>query len=260
MRTKTRYKFLDSPLPHLIAHRGGNGAGIERQNTIAAFESAVDLGYEYIETDVVASKDGKAVVFHGSFSARQEKTTGLIRRRSIQTMSYDYIKKNLSAGGEKIPLLEDVLAAFPAIKFNIDAKTFSSIVPFADAVKRTNSKDRICVASFSHARASAVALLLGGKGKVCTSVGMWGFGSILARSRMKQKVIEEYLKKKKVGCLQIPYHFVTAELIDTAHKAGVAVHTWVVNDARTMKLLLDMGVDGLITDETELLVKTARSK
>ena len=257
---ESKYSFLNQPRPHLIAHRGGNALGADKLNTLLAFQSAVDLGYKYIETDVVLSSDGKVVVYHGSKSRRQQRKTDQCRRKIIQGMTYDRINKQINSGGEPVPLLEDVIRTFPRTFFNIDAKTKEVVRPLADVVRKTRAINRICIASFNYKRTLGVANLLGGQDKVCTSIGPTGFGTYFLYSRMKS-IFKEKISRLKIGCLQIPYKLVSKELVRTAHDNGIMVHVWTVNKTAIMSKMLDLGIDGIVTDETKGLIDVAnRSK
>jgi glycerophosphoryl diester phosphodiesterase len=257
---KSKYHFLNQPGPHFIAHRGGNAAGKDKLNTLPAFQSAVDLGYKYIETDVVLTADGKVIVYHGARSKRQEKKTAQQKRKTIQKMTYDQINKYINPDGENVPLLEEVLGSFPKALFNIDAKTKEVVRPLAEAIRKTASLNRVCVASFSHKRTLGVANLLGGQDNVCTSLGPAGFSAYLLHSKMKSAFANK-ITRLGVGCLQVPYKLVTKDLIKTAHQNGILVHVWTVNQAAAMAKMLELGVDGIVTDETTRLMKVAgRSK
>jgi glycerophosphoryl diester phosphodiesterase len=256
---RTKYDFLSQSTPHLIAHRGGNAAGKNKQNTLAAFQSAADLGYKYIETDALLTSDGQVVVYHGSKNRRQQIRTSQKRRKTMQNMTYAGINKQISPGGERVPLLEEALEAFPDIRFNIDAKTKEVVKPLADVIKRTKTIKRVCIASFSYKRTQGVAQLLGGQQKVCTSIGPAGFSAYFIHSRMN-RLFKQKLGSLEVGCIQIPYRFTSKNLIDAAHAHGKMVHVWTVNNTRHMARLLDLGVDGIVTDETKALQTLANRR
>jgi glycerophosphoryl diester phosphodiesterase len=256
---RTKYDFLSQPTPHLIAHRGGNAIGKDKQNTLAAFQSAIDLGYEYIETDVLLTSDGQVMVYHGSKNRRQQLRTSQKRRKTMQSMTYAQINKQIRPGGERVPLLEEALEAFPGIRFNIDAKTKEVVKPLAEVIKRTKTIKRVCIASFSYKRTLGVAQFLGGQQKVCTSIGPAGFSAYFIHSRMN-RLFKQKLGSLGVGCIQIPYRFASKNLIDVAHSNGKMVHVWTVNNTRHMARLLDMGVDGIVTDETKALQTLANRR
>jgi len=250
---KSSYNFLGQPTPHLIAHRGGNILGMAKQNTLAAFQSAADIGYRYIETDVLLTKDNKVIIYHGSRNRRQQHKTSQYKRKTIQGMTYSQIKRTIKPGGEEVPLLSDALAAFPKMLFNIDAKTKEVVKPLAQTIKQAKATDRVCIASFGYKRTLGVAELLGGQQRVCTSIGPGGFSAYYLHTRLRQKLLESKIDSMGVGCLQLPHRFVSSRLIEVAHRRQKMVHAWTVNTQRTMFRMLEVGVDGIVTDEAQLL-------
>jgi len=140
-----RFAFLDHPGPLAFAHRGGAAEGAE--NTVAAFERAVGLGYTYLETDAHATSDGVLIAFHDHTLDRVTD-----RRGRISELPYRTVKQARVHGVHEIPLLEDLLGTWPEIRFNIDVKEAAAIAPLAEAIRRTNSYDRICLTSFSDER------------------------------------------------------------------------------------------------------------
>src|SRR5690349_16227590 len=110
-----RFAYLDAPTPLAFAHRGGTGDGGGTENTAAAFERAVQLGYRYIETDVHATADGVAVVFHDHTLAR---LAG--RPERIQALPWARLSRIRVDGQPLVPRLADVLDAWPGVRFNLD--------------------------------------------------------------------------------------------------------------------------------------------
>jgi glycerophosphoryl diester phosphodiesterase len=146
--------FLDAPGPLAFAHRGG--AAHAPENSWRAFEHAVGLGYRYLETDLQATSDGVLVAFHDKTLTRVCGQDGRVRRLSHAELSAARI-----AGTEPIPLLEDLLAAWPDVRFNLDVKDAPAIAPLSEVLRRTNAWDRVCVASFSASRLRATRRALG---------------------------------------------------------------------------------------------------
>ncbi len=153
-------KFLDFPKPHLIAHRGGNAVGKEKENTIAAFRSAVALGYTHLETDVICTKDGKVLAYHGARNRHQARKTGLILRRKLEAMTYDQIQSYTNAGGEPLPLLSEILDAFPDAMIKIDAKTDRVAQPLIELLRSRNEWERVAVGTFNPLRMSKIKQML----------------------------------------------------------------------------------------------------
>src|SRR6202035_2128295 len=140
--------FLDHPRPVAFAHRGG--AAHAPENSWRAFEHAVGLGYGYLETDLQATADGVLVAFH---DRTLDRVTG--RPGRIARMSHRELSGALIDGTEPIPLLEDLLAAWPDVRLNIDLKDSPAVRPLAEVLRRTAAWDRVCVVSFSASRLRA---------------------------------------------------------------------------------------------------------
>src|SRR5499427_772604 len=146
--------FLDAPRPLAFAHRGG--AAHAPENSWRAFEHAVSLGYRYLETDLQATADGVLVAFHDKTLTRVCGRDGRVSRLSHAELSAARID-----GTEPIPRLEDLLAAWPDVRFNLDVKDVPAIAPLPEVLRRTNAWDRVCVVSFSASRLRATRRALG---------------------------------------------------------------------------------------------------
>src|SRR5713226_4229822 len=157
--------FLDHPGPLAFAHRGG--AAHAPENSWRAFEHAVGLGYRYLETDLQATADGVLIAFHDRTLNRVTGHPGRIAR-----MSYRAVSGALIGGTEPIPLLEDLLAAWPDVRFNLDVKDGPAVEPLAGVLRRTAAWDRVCVISFSASRLRAARRILGRQ--VCTGASPVG--------------------------------------------------------------------------------------
>src|SRR5215218_9702954 len=140
-----RYAFLDGPTPLAMAHRGGAIEHLE--NTMPAFQACVDLGYRYIETDVRVTADGVLVAFH---DPTLERVTGRIGR--IEHLPWSEVARARIGGREPILRLEDLLGAWPDVRFNLDIKAAGVLAPLVRMVRRLDVADHICLGSFSDAR------------------------------------------------------------------------------------------------------------
>ncbi|MGH3389285.1 MAG: glycerophosphodiester phosphodiesterase [Actinomadura sp.] len=244
-----RFPFLDHPGPIAFAHRGG---ALEfAENTMAGFEGAIDLGYRYIETDVHATADGVLLAFHDHTLDRTTDRSG-----TIAQLPYDEVAKARLGGAEPIPLLEDILGTWPHARVNIDIKDAPAISPLLEALHRTKAWRRVCITSFSTRRLTRLRALLPHvtDQDVCMSLGPRGVMALRAKSYggPLDKLVR--LAATGVACAQVPYSlgrlpFVTAAFLDQAHSLGLKVHAWTVNDRAVMDRLLDLGVDGIMTDE-----------
>lgn len=243
--------FLDHPRPLAFAHRGG--AGHFPENSWKAFEHAVKLGYAYLETDAHATADGTVVAFHDKTLDRVTDATGRIAELTTAQVAAARID-----GAEPIPLLADLIMTWPDIRFNIDIKDEPAIGPLIEVLRATNCWDRVCLTSFSGRRLSAARRLL--PRPVCTATTPAGIGAI--RAGLPARTLAARFAALSVRCAQIPFSMATPRFIAHAHAVGLQVHAWTVNDAAIMTSLLDEGVDGIMTDQTETLreVLTARGQ
>ena len=234
--------YLDHPTPIAFAHRGGTAHFPE--NSWRAFEHALKLGYAYLETDTHATRDGVLVAFHDKTLDRVTDRTGAIAQLPAAEVAAARIE-----GTEPIPLLAEVLDAWPDVRFNIDVKDTPAIRPLADLIRQAAAWDRVCVTSFSAARLHAVRRLL--DRPVCMATSPVGAAAL--RSGLPGRLLAGAFAARSVRCAQLPVGMATAPLIARAHAAGLQVHIWTVNDRQLMTSLLDLGIDGIMTDKTELL-------
>jgi glycerophosphoryl diester phosphodiesterase len=238
------FPFLDHPLPLAFAHRGGAGSGPE--NTMAAFGRAVDMGYRYVETDVHATRDGRLVVFHDRTLDRVTDLAG-----AVAELTWEQIAGARVGAGGAVPLLTDVLEAWPEVRLNVDVKSDASVDPFVETVRRTGCLDRVCVGSFSERRLARIRAALGPR--LCTSLGPRGVlrlrtGSVFGRGGATPGVPLAQVPPRAAGLPVVDRRFVTH-----AHRLGMQVHVWTIDDAEEMHRLLDLGVDGIMTDELATL-------
>lgn len=239
-----KYAYLEHDGILAFAHRGG--AIDYPENTMAAFQAAVDMGYRYIETDAYATRDGVLLSFHDDRLDRVTNQTG-----AIEALDYATVKTALIDGQEPIPLMEDLLGSFPDTRFNIDPKHGASVGPLIEAIKRTNAIDRVGIGSFSDRRLRQMRDGLGPK--LCTSMGPW------ATSRMRFSAWGLPMGRfDKFGCMQIPpvqfgITLANESLIEACHRRNLQVHIWTIDDPAEMNRLIDLGVDGLMTDKPGIL-------
>lgn len=241
--------YLDVPFVAL-AHRGFSLDGLE--NSMAAFSAARDLGFRYVETDAHGTSDGIAVALHDATLDRTTDGTG-----RVDDLPWRVVRTARIGGREPVPLLEDVLGTWPALRVNIDVKSASGVAPVAAAIERTASHDRVCVTSFSAARRRATVARL--SRPVATSAAPGAVAAVVAASRSplgRARVVGRALRD--VDCLQVPERagrvpVADAATLRAAHARGRPVHVWTVNDPADMDRLIDLGVDGIVTDRADLL-------
>ena len=250
--------FLDWPQPIAFAHRGG--AGEHPENTLPAFAAAVALGYRYVETDVHLTADGVVMAFHDSVLDRVTDRRGPIAALAAAEVEAADAGYTFTADGGasfpyrgrgvRVPRLDALLDAWPEVRVNIDPKSDAVVAPLVDVLRRHDAFDRVCVGAFSDARLARVRALSGGA--ACTSMGPRATAVAWAAGRLGR------VPSQGADCVQIPpawrsVHLVTPAFLRAAHHSGLPVHVWTIDDATEMDRLLDMGVDGVMTDRIAVL-------
>ncbi|ROT29557.1 glycerophosphodiester phosphodiesterase [Micromonospora sp. HM5-17] len=239
------FAYLDAPTPLAFAHRGGAARGDE--NTVEAFARAVALGYRYVETDVHATADGVPVVFHDATLTRM---TGA--RGRIAQLRWADLRSIRVGGAAAIPRLDDILAAWPQIRFNVDVKADDAVDPTVATIERCGAGERVLLASFSDARLARLRRAAGPK--VATSLGLRG----VARLRLASLAGRRLALPPSVVAAQVPVRYrgvrvVDRRFVDHVHRLGLQVHVWTIDDPAEMHELLDLGVDGIMTDHVDVL-------
>ena len=241
-----RYPYLDAPTPLAFAHRGGAAHGDE--NTVKAFSRAIAMGYRYVETDVRATSDGVAVVFHDDTLLRI-----LEREGRVDALSYADLTTIRVGGDPVVPRLDAILAAWPQVRFNIDVKSDSAVQPVIEVVRRSGALSRVLLTAFSDARTARMRSALGPD--LATSLGRSGVASLFASSRLGRGATRS---TSGVAAAQVPpsagrFRLVDRRFVRYAHRLGLQVHVWTIDNPAQMHELLDLGVDGIMTDHIDVL-------
>ncbi|PVZ03416.1 glycerophosphodiester phosphodiesterase family protein [Actinomycetospora cinnamomea] len=252
--TREPHPFLTGRRPRAFAHRGwhiGDLAGLE--NSLAAFRRAVDEGYTHLETDVHATADGVLVVHHDATLRRVAGHPGVLR-----SMPWADLAGVRLRGREPLPRLEEVLEALPTTRFNVDLKAPGTVAPMLRLLERDDVAARVAVASMDERRVDAVRARFGDR--VVTGIA--------SRSalRLRARAVSPSLLRRPLGralpvrgdLAQLPVRLGALTVIDdamlaAARELGVEVHVWTVDRTSEMHRLLDLGVDGLMTDRPDLL-------
>ncbi|MER6452076.1 glycerophosphodiester phosphodiesterase [Streptomyces sp900105245] len=239
-----RHPYLDHPGPIAFAHRGGAADGLE--NTVAQFRRAFETGYRYMETDVHATADGRLVAFHDTTLDRVTDGAG-----RIADLRWDDVRQARVGGREPVPLFEELLETFPEVRWNVDVKAEPALRPLLDLIERTDAWDRVCVGSFSEARVLRAQRLAGPR--LATSFGTRGVLSLRLRSwglpaAVRRSAVAAQVPEAQSGVPVVDQRFVRA-----AHARGLQVHVWTVNEPARMHRLLELGVDGIMTDHIDTL-------
>lgn len=234
--------------PLAFAHRGFSLDGLE--NSMAAFRAAVELGTVHLETDVHTTADGVLLVFHDSSLDRVTDSAGKVSELTAAQVAAARI-----GGVEPVPTFEELLTALPQARLNLDVKDWNSVDTMAAAIEKHGVHDRVLVTSFSDRRRRAVLSKL--SRRVASSAG----SSLTAIFVLLGPVLPVPLARKLlagVDVFQVPVRYgrfpvVTPGFIRRAHRLGRHVHVWTVNDPVEMERLLDLGVDGIVSDRLDLL-------
>lgn len=253
------HPYLDGPHPRAYAHRGwhtGDLAGCE--NTLAAFERAVREGFSYLELDVRATADGVAVVHHDATLDRTTSGTGRIDARTADELAGVLVRDRFP-----VPRLDEALAALPDARITVELKSAAAVGPVLAALETTGAWSRVCLGAFDERWLDAARAR--GGARLCTSMGQVSAFGLRARAwrdalpRPLSRSLARLPAPPVRGDLaQLPGRFgplvvVDAQLVATAHAQGREVHVWTVNDAAEMGRLLDLGVDGLLSDRPDVL-------
>jgi glycerophosphoryl diester phosphodiesterase len=239
----------------ILAHRGSTEGGAV-ENTIEAFRFALDSGVTYLETDVQATKDGIAVLFHDSTLERIANS-----KLSVARLNLDELQSLKLPGSSRIPTLLEVLERFPEAKFNLDVKTAGAIEPTIMAIKTAGATDRVLVSSFSPKRRVAAIRGLSG---VATSAD----ARVLVLAWLATKIGSKELLKRvlaDIDALQIPpragfLRFDTVNFIQAIHAIGLEIHYWTINEIADAERLVALGADGIVTDQSKMMIERFGSK
>lgn len=246
--------FQGAAAPRVLAHRGfvpPSAEGIV-ENSLAAFAAAHAVGVTYVESDCHLTSDGVVVLFHDDdlvrVAADPRKVADVTHRELTHIMA--------DRGG--LVSVADALEAFPTLRFNLDVKAGDAAAPLGALV--APHADRVLLTSFSDARRrAALAAAHAAGGRPATSAGMGTIArTLVAVTSGSRDLVRHTLQG--IDALQIPerqgaLRVLSPRLLRAAHALGVEVHVWTVNDPADMTRLLQLGVDGLVTDRADLAVK-----
>ncbi|AKN15467.1 glycerophosphodiester phosphodiesterase [Mycobacterium haemophilum DSM 44634] len=232
-----------------MAHRGFTSFKLP-MNSMGAFHEAAKLGFRYIETDVRATRDGVAVILH---DPRLGSATGV--PGPVDQLHWRDVRKADLGTGETIPTLEELLATFPDLRVNIDIKASSAIDPTVEVIERMGAHNRVLIGSFSDRRRRRAVRLL--SKRVASSAGTGTFLAFLAARTARSRAAAKRMLRDS-DCLQLPARLggvpiITPALVQAVHACRRQVHAWTVDEPATMHALLDINVDGIISDRADLL-------
>ncbi|MFI5060411.1 MAG: glycerophosphodiester phosphodiesterase [Actinomycetales bacterium] len=246
--------FLSGPFPRIIAHRGL--ATEAPENTLLAFLHALNAGATHLETDVHASADGVAVISHDADLSR-------VAERAVRVgqLTMAELRRIDLGHGQGFCSLADALDAFPEARYNIDIKDERAALPAARAILDARASGRVLITSFDEKRRRAAADALPG---VASSASVIRFLPAILTAKLGLTSLTRWPLRGLVA-VQVPERrgpltLVTRHTVSVLHAAGVEVHVWTVNDPAQMTRLLDLGVDGLVTDRCDVLKALVNSR
>lgn len=260
-----RRPFMQHQRPLFFAHRGGSL--LRPENTMPAFENGMSFGADALELDIQQSSDGELVVMHDPTLDRTTSGSGLVAKYTLDELrrfdaGYTFTTDNgatfpYRGQGITIPTLREVFERFPNTRINIDLKesTPEQEKRFWALIQEFEAEDRLCVGSFTYVEIARFRRLTGGL--VATSASRPEVRNFLiaAVSHTTSWLRPAY------DALQVPdvygaIRIVSRTTVEAAHRLGLEVHVWTVDERAHMQALLALGVDGLMTDRPDVLAET----
>lgn len=252
----------DDPKPLVIAHQGGER--LWPSNTMYAFEHAADLRVDILEMDIHLTVDGEIVVIHDDTVDRTTDGTGAVKEMTLEDI------KALDAGyywtvdggqtypyrgqGITIAALREVFTAFHDIRMNIEIKQKepSMVQDFCDLLQEFNMKQKVLVASFHEEAMSEFR-------ETCPGVATSTYTDEVVTFFVFKTLFLAPAYSPPAEAVQVPeyrsgLHVLTPRFVRAAQRRNMEVHAWTINTAEDMELMMDLGVDGIITDYPDMLL------
>jgi len=257
-----------TPNPRSFAHRGNSVDFPE--NTLPAFSSAHEMGIDVIETDVHLARDGEIVIWHDDTLERNTDGKGKVESFTLKELKgFDAAYTFTRDGGKTYPFrgkgvrmstLEEALTMFPSQRFNVDLKTDDTkiVEAYARVIRKCGAEHRVCTASFHQRNIDALRAL---EPKMLTSVSTKEIVPLVLSEKFRLKVNNHGRKLvfqmpwKAMGIRIVTPHFVKA-----MHSVGATIEIWTVNDEEEMDMLFGMGIDGIMTDRPDTLLKVLKRR
>ena len=241
-----------------IAHRGGSA--LRPENTLLAFDHAVSLGVDGLECDVQLSRDGEVVVMHDPTVQRTTDGTGAVKDLTADELAGLDAAARFEAyrgHGVGVPTLRSILHRYPQMPLVVEVKSDQPSVAdrVLEVIREGNAEDRVILAGFSHAVVTHVR-------RVAPHIPTSG-----SRPEVQAALLRSWLwmKPRLTGyrLLQVPFRFrgrqvLTHAYVRAARRAGIPVHSWIVDLPEDLRAMIAWGVTGLISDRPDLAVEAAR--
>lgn len=268
VKEKEKHPFFDNDRPLVMAHQGG--AGLAPSSTFAAFDQAMELDVDVIEFDVHMTKDGHLVAIHDPTVDRTTDGTGNVNDMTLEEV------QSLDAGatfqaedgsfpyrnqGVIIPTVEDILTAYPDMRWNIEIKDTNDPALYQDIAEKLwhmitdfGVEDKVLLASFDHEIIKLLEEVSDGQAIVA------GGKQEIVRFVLLHKLFLNGMYWTDIDAIEIPTSesFIRLDdkkLVRAAEKHGIDMHYWTINDPEEMHALLDLGADGILTDYPNLLLE-----
>ncbi len=255
--------IFDLGRPLIMAHRGDSASTPE--NTMLSMERAVEVGVDILETDVRMTSDGQLVLFHDDTLERTTGVTGRISDYTLEELkqidvgslftpdgglTYPFRGKGLT-----IVTLREAFERFPDMRFNLDIKDMDrrAAEALAEIINEYDMSGSVIVGSFHDAQIQRFRRLMPDVATAAapSEVTKFLFG-------VKSRLLPVVVRRCPYRAFQVPVRYGRISVVDRrfvseAHKRMVAVHVWTINDRETMEHLIQLGVDGIFTDNPRLL-------
>jgi len=223
----------------IIGHKGASS--IAPENTLKAFQKAIELKADYVEFDIHITKDGKIVIIHDSDKFNATGVKGL-----IEDMTLDQIKSLDAGEGEKIPTIRELISIVrKKIGLQIEIKSINLLDKLIHILREENLISTSIVSSFILNELLKLKLL-----EPSLKVGLLLSADLVRPKLIKRKI--EKIAKNNFYSIHPPFTTINKEIVDFAHSYGLKVIVWTVNDREIMENLIELAVDGIITDDISL--------
>lgn len=260
--------FENGGLPLVIAHQGGEH--LAPSNTMIAFEQAVNMGVDVLETDIHITKDGQLIAIHDPTVDRTTDGKGLVADLTLEEIQrldagYHFIdlegNKSFRGKGVTIPTVEEMFSAFPDTRIEIEIKDTNPPEKIEEIARKLwelavqyNREDSLLVASFDQEILNTFNSFTEGR------VALVGGRQEITRFVLFHKLFVRNLYKPEVDAFQVPlqesiFDLTNQRLINDAKRSGVQMQYWTIDDKETMRYLLERGADGILTNRPDLLLE-----
>ncbi|MFW9888735.1 MAG: glycerophosphodiester phosphodiesterase [Candidatus Thorarchaeota archaeon] len=255
-------RIFDIGRPLILAHRGDLGAAPE--NSRLSMESALELGVDFLETDVRMTRDEHLILFHDANLLRTTGKAGRVQDHSVDELRELDIGYNYTIDGTSYPFrgkghhlvtIEEAFGVYPDAKFTVDIKDSDPRAPalLAKAIIECNRLNLVIVASFIPPQMKRFRELVP---NALTSAHPGEVRDFILGVRLR--AVDRFARGIQYRASHVPIKYgplrvVSSRFVEEAYKRDIAVQVWTVNDREEMEWLIDLGIDGIFTDEPMLM-------